>query len=138
MMRLGSRATSFVPMRAPMISPTSWNGLDRGGREATGPLVEVEHLLVEQRGERDEADDRRRQERQAVPDPPEGLDLPHHAPALGEATAATSSVLMTSSSAPIARRSCAPRIGSRSRKARTTNTNVGMAKTMKGTRQLNQ
>src|SRR4051812_28551653 len=26
MMRLGSRATSFVPMRAPMMSPTSWKG----------------------------------------------------------------------------------------------------------------
>ena len=54
-----------------------------GRGEAPGPFVEPELLLVEQRGQGDEADQRRRQERQAPPDPFEALDLLHRAPTLG-------------------------------------------------------
>ena len=62
--------------------------LDGGGHRAAAHLVEAELLLVEERGQGHEADERRGQERQGVPDAPEAGDLPAHAPRLGEARAA--------------------------------------------------
>ena len=46
----------------------------------------------------------------------------------------SSSVMMASAEAPMARRSWAPRTGSRRRNARTTKTNVGTANTKNGVR----
>ena len=90
--------------------------LDRGGDEPAGPLVEAVHLLVEEAGERREADERRGEERQRPPDAPEALDATAQPPRLAEAGGA-SSVMTASSQAPMARRSCAPRTGSRSLQA---------------------
>ena len=56
-----------------------------GGRHpAALHHVEAELLLVEQRCERGEPDQRGGEERQRVEDPAQALDLPHRAPALGE------------------------------------------------------
>ena len=52
--------------------------------DASGTLVEVELLLVEKRGEGDETDQRRGEERQAPPDALERLDLVGGTPALGK------------------------------------------------------
>ena len=73
-------------MRAPMIEPDELRGLDAGGDDAAGSLVEVEHLLVEERrehGENPMSDTARNGQR--VPDAAQALDLPDDAPRLGEA-----------------------------------------------------
>ena len=104
--------------------PDQLGRLDAGGHEPACPLVEVELLLVDEGGERDEPDQRGAEERQAVPDPPQGLDLPDHPPGLGERGGA-SSVATTSALAPMAARSWPPRTGSLSQKASTTKTPSG-------------
>ncbi len=60
--------------------PEQLRRFDARGDDAAGPLVEVVDLLVEQAREHRETDQRDREERQRVPDPPEGLDLPHDPP----------------------------------------------------------
>ena len=59
--------------------------LDAGGDDASGPLVQVEDLLVEEGGEDRETDERDREERQRVPDAAEAVDLPDDAPRLSKA-----------------------------------------------------
>ena len=49
MTRPGSSAISRVPMRAPMTRPTSCAGSTAAATKPRCTLVEVEHLLVEQR-----------------------------------------------------------------------------------------
>ena len=59
-------------------------GFGQGGDESASGLVEMEHLLVVDRREGDEPDDRRGEERQGVPDAPQGRDLPEDADRLRE------------------------------------------------------
>ena len=55
-----------------------------GGGDASTPFVEAELLVVEQRGERDETDQRGGEEGEAPPDPLKRLHLVGSTPALGE------------------------------------------------------
>ena len=54
-------------------------GLGDAGDEASLRLGEAEDLLVVERGERGQADHRRGEERQRVPDAPQRADLPEDA-----------------------------------------------------------
>ncbi len=64
--------------------PDERERLGDGRGDASTAFVETELLVVEQRGERAETDQRRGQERQTPPDPLQRLDLVGGAPTLGE------------------------------------------------------
>ncbi len=133
----GSRATSLVPIRAPTIKPEELGGLHRRGHEAPGSLVELEHLLVEEAGEATRSPiEGGGEERQRPPDATEGLDPMADARSASPKLGGASSVMIASSLAPMARRSCSPRTGSFIRRPSSTTMIVGTANTKNGTRQL--
>ena len=76
------RAVTRAGCRAAM--PTICAGLGERGDEPALEVVEMEHLLVVERRERDEADERGREERQRVPDAAQRADLPEDADRLRE------------------------------------------------------
>ena len=76
-----------VPPRRDPGTDDETDQLERFGdrrRDAARPLVEIELLLVQQRGEGDEPDEADGEERERRPQPPQGRDPLHRAPALGE------------------------------------------------------
>ena len=79
-----SRAASRVAMVAPTARPEQVEDLDRRDEEGALDRVEVEGLLVLQRGQRGEAGDGGGQEGQGEEDAAQHADLPHRAPGLAE------------------------------------------------------
>ncbi len=135
MTRLGSLATSRVPMRAPMMRPMSWAGSTPA---ATKPrafssrpnwssyMSEASDTKPMREAARN---GRLYQMRRRV-----SIFQTIRQPSAKDG--ATSSVSMTASLAPMARRSWPPRGSAREmNRARITNTRVGMVKTKKGIRQ---
>ena len=85
MIRLGSRMISLVPIPGADEQADELHRLGgRGDVGAGAPSSSPKLSLVEQRGQRGEADERGGEERQGVEDPAQALDLPHHPPRLGE------------------------------------------------------
>ncbi len=114
-----SRAASGMPRRIATICAGS-------AHAATMPrceVAEVEDLLVVQRRQRDETEERRREERQRVPDAPQRADLPQDADRLGERRRDLVGVDHGFGGSRPRPRSQWPRPGSLSRRPRTTNTN---------------
>ena len=79
----GSRSISREAKRDADEDADDLGGLGDAGDEASLRLGEVEDLLVVERRERGQADHRRGEERQRVPDPPQRADLPEDADGLG-------------------------------------------------------
>ena len=82
--RPGSRSISRDASGMPRIEADDLRGSAIAATKPRCALVEVEHLLVVERRERDEADERRGEERQRVPDAPQRADLPQDAERLRE------------------------------------------------------
>ena len=110
-------------------------GFGQRGDETAGRLVEMEHLLVVERREREQADDRRGEERQRVPDAAQGLRPARGCGPTPRTTVGSRRCRRRRSPAPAAARSKWPRPGSVTRRPRYANTSVGGTKTKNGTRQ---
>ena len=121
-----------VTMREPTTRPTSWNGSAMAEAKPAGTLVEAELLLVQQRGERDEPDQGRRRGTAGSTRCVAGSRSSAPFANSRRTTAPSPRWRCTSSLAPIACRSHRPRTGSRSRRAITAKTSVGITKTRNG------
>ena len=110
---------------------------DEAEDPASGRVVEAEDVAVEEGAEDREAGDRGREEREHAVDAAEAVDLPAHAPALGERRRRFLGLAVAAVSAPVSFFSCTPRRGSGSVAPASTRSTVGIANTKNGTRQLN-